>query len=313
MTYVLFFIGFFLLIKGADYLVDGASSLAKKLKMSDLMIGLTIVAFGTSAPELVVNVMAAIRHNNDIVIGNIVGSNIANILLILGVSAIIYPLTIKRNTALKEIPFAMLAVVALWMLLMDNYFDKNNINMLSRLDGCILILFFIIFIYYTLGLKAETNEKFKKQKVSKSLLLICVGLILLVVGGNWIVEGAVKIATALGISQALIGLTVVAIGTSLPELATSAVAAWKHKPDIAIGNVIGSNIFNILWVLGLSTIINPIKFNSALNFDIYFMAIVTFVLFIFAFLGKKYVLQKWQGVTMLIFYILYITYLVIRG
>lgn len=314
MTYFLFILGFILLVKGADWLVDGSSSLAKKLKMSDLMIGLTVVAFGTSMPEMSVNILASIRNNNDIAIGNVVGSNIANILLILGISSVIYPLTIKKSTAVKEIPFALLSVAALWLLVMDNYVEKNTPNILTRPDGLVLILFFIIFLYYTFSLKAgPADEKFKTKKLSSSLALILAGLVFLVVGGNWIVEGAIKIAVALGISQALIGLTIVAVGTSLPELATSAMAAWRHKPDIAIGNVVGSNIFNILWILGLSSVISPIKFSHALSFDVYFMAIITLVLFAFAFVGKKYVLQRWQGFTMIIIYMTYITYLVIRG
>lgn len=315
LTYFLFVVGFVLLIKGADWLVDGASSIARKLKISNIVIGLTIVAFGTSAPELIVNIMASIRGNSDIAIGNVVGSNIANILLILGISAIIFPLAVKKGTVFKEIPLSLLAVLALWLMANDILLDGASRNVLSMIDGFIFILFFIIFLYYTFGISKATGqeEKVKELKVVTSVFMVLVGIIALTVGGNWIVEGAILIAKQLGISEALIGLTIVAIGTSLPELATSAMAAYKKNPDIAMGNVVGSNIFNIFWILGVSALIHPINFSAIMNFDIYFLVFTTALLFTVMFIGKKHILERWQGLLFILIYVAYIVYLIARG
>lgn len=315
LTYTLFIAGFYFLIKGAGYLVDGASSIAKKFKVSNLMIGLTIVAFGTSTPELIVNLFASFRGSSDLAITNVIGSNIANILLILGVSAIIFPLVVKKGTVTKEIPLSFLAVLVLWLLVNDTMIDHLSISALTRIDGAILIAFFIIFIYYTFGLsKAEGDgEDIKEYKTWQSIIMIIAGIAALTLGGQWIVDGAIKIALRLGMSESLVGLTIVAVGTSLPELATSAVAAYKHKADIAIGNVVGSNIFNIFWILGISALVRPLVFSPILNVDIYFMALVTLILFSFILMGKKGVLQKWQGISMVSIYIIYIIYLINRG
>jgi cation:H+ antiporter len=315
LTYTLFIAGFYFLIKGASYLVDGASSIAKKFKVSNLMIGLTIVAFGTSAPELIVNLFASFRGSSDLAITNIVGSNIANILLILGISAIIFPLAVKKGTVIKEIPLSFLAVLVLWFLVNDMMIDHLSFSALTRIDGAILIAFFIIFIYYTFGLsKAEGDgEDIKEYKTWQSIIMVIAGVVALTLGGQWIVDGATKIALKFGMSESLIGLTIVAVGTSLPELAASAVAAYKHKADIAIGNVVGSNIFNIFWILGISALVRPLVFSPILNIDIYFMALVTLILFLFMFIGKKGILQKWQGISMISIYIIYIVYLINRG
>lgn len=315
LVYLLFFIGFVLLIKGADFLVDGASSVAKKLKISNIVIGLTIVAFGTSAPELIVNIMASIKGSSDLAIANVVGSNIANILLILGISAVIYPLVVKKGTVVKEIPFSMLAAVVLWFMVNDRLIDNASVSVLSRIDGFILLMFFIIFLYYTFGIaKIEGKEdKVKEFKTAKSIFFIIIGIVFLTVGGKWIVDGAIIIAQHLGMSEALIGLTIVAVGTSLPELATSAVAAYKKNPDIAIGNVVGSNIFNIFWILGVSSLIKPIVFSTGLNFDVYFLGITILLLFLSMFIGKKHLLERWQGVLFLLTYLAYVIFLIIRG
>lgn len=315
LTYTLFVVGFYFLIKGADWLVDGASSVAKRLRMSNLMIGLTIVSFGTSAPELVVNLFASFNGNSDLAIANIVGSNISNILLILGVSAIIFPLVVKKGTVTKEIPLSLLAVLVLWFLANDMIVDSSNFSALTRIDGVVLLSFFIIFMYYTFGLSRVEGDgdTIKKYSLWRSILMVVAGIIGLAVGGQWIVDGAIKIAYRLGMSESLIGLTIVAVGTSLPELAASAVAAYKKNSDIAIGNIIGSNIFNIFWILGISSIIRPIVFSPLLNFDIYFMFIITIMLLLFMFVGRKNVLQRWQGVTMIGVYIIYIIYLIERG
>ena len=314
-TLSLFLVGFYFLIKGADWLVTGASSIAKRLRISDLMIGLTIVSFGTSAPELIVNLIASFHGSADLAIGNIVGSNISNILLILGISAIIYPLAVKKGTIWKEIPFNLLAVFALWLLVNDMMINRGGLSSLTRTDGAILLLFFVVFLYYTFGIsKIEgEGEGVKKYSTWMSILMIVAGGMALAFGGQWIVNGAIVIAKSLGMSESLIGLTIVAVGTSLPELAASAMAAWKHNADIAIGNIIGSNIFNVFWILGLSSLIKPIFFNTMLNIDIYFMAISTVILFLFMFVGKKNILQRWQGIVMVGCYIAYIVYIIIRG
>ena len=315
LVYFLFVAGFFLLIKGADWLVDGASSVAKKLKVSDIVIGLTVVSFGTSAPELIVNVFASIKGSSDLAIANIVGSNISNTLLILGVAAVIFPLTVKRGTVYKEIPFNLLAVAVLWFLVNDQLIDKLPFNSISRIDGAILLSFFIIFLYYSFGIaKAEgKGEKVKEHKTLTSIAMILGGIIGLAIGGEWIVKGAIAMASQFGMSEALIGLTIVAIGTSLPELAASAVAAYKKNSDIAIGNVAGSNIFNVFWILGISAFIRPLDFSTKMNTDIYFLMAITIVLFAFMFIGKKNVLQRSQGFIFLFVYAAYITFLIIRG
>ncbi len=315
LTYSLFVAGFYFLIKGADWLVEGASSIAKKFRVSDLMIGLTIVSFGTSAPELFVNLIASFNGNSDLAIANVIGSNISNILLILGIAAIIYPLTVKRGTASTEIPLNMLAVVALWLLVNDILIDGAEFSALTRIDGLILLLFFIIFIYYTFGISRVEGEKEKVEEKHTliSIAMIIAGMIGLAFGGKWIVDGAVIIAAKFNMSESLIGLTIVAIGTSLPELAASAVAAFKHNADIAIGNVIGSNIFNIFWILGLSSAIKPIFFSPVLNFDIYFMGFATILLLLFVFIGRKNVLGRLEGIILVLIYIAYLMYLVYRG
>jgi cation:H+ antiporter len=313
-TYILFVIGFVVLIKGADMLVDGAASIAKKLKISSIVIGLTIVAFGTSAPELIVNIFASASGNTEIAIGNILGSNIANILLILGISSIIYPLVTKENTVWKEIPLCLLGAVILGVMANDMLIDKTLFSGLTRIDGIVLIAFFIIFLYYTFGISkisADSGDsEIKEFGYLKSSVLILSGLVGLSLGGKWIVDGAVKIAELFNISQSLIGLTVVAIGTSLPELATSAIAAYKKQTDIAIGNVVGSNIFNIFWILGLSSIIRPLPFQVDSNWDIVMTIASSLLLFGIMFIGKKHTVERWQGVVMILMYVGYMVFLV---
>lgn len=317
LTYTLFIVGFALLIKGADLLVDGSASVAKKLKIPAIVIGLTIVAFGTSAPELVVNIFAAAQGNTAIAIGNILGSNIANILLILGVSAMIFPLAVKKNTTWKEIPFSLLAALVVGVLANDMLIDETTSSALTRTDGLILISFFIIFVAYIVGVAKEgffeQKTEIKEIGTGRSFFYILIGLAGLTLGGKWIVDGAVQIATVLGVSQSLIGLTIVAIGTSLPELATSAVAAYKKNPDIAVGNVVGSNIFNIFWVLGISSIIRPLPFQPAMNIDIGMVVLASLALFAFMFIGQKRLLERWQGALFVLAYVLYVVFLVVRG
>ncbi len=316
-TYILFIIGFVILIKGADMLVDGASSVAKRFNISNIVIGLTIVAFGTSTPELIVNIFASLEGDTEIAIGNILGSNIANVLLILGISAIIYPVTTKENTVWKEIPLSLLAALLIAVMANDMRIDGVNYSALTRTDGFALLSFFIIFLYYSFGVSKTTGEtgtdEIKEMGTGRSTVYIFIGLAGLVLGGKWIVDGAVKIAEGFNLSQSLIGLTVVAIGTSLPELATSAVAAYKKQSDIAIGNVVGSNIFNIFWILGLSSMINPLPFKTSSDIDLLMTIFSSLLLFLFLFVGKRHTIERWQGVFMVTLYFSYIIYLVIRG
>lgn len=318
MTYLFLIIGFIFLIKGAGFLVDGASSVAKKLNVSDLVIGLTIVAFGTSAPELFVNLFASFKGTTDIAIGNIVGSNIVNMLLILGIAAVIYPLKVNKGTVWKEIPMSLLAAVLLLIMANDVIVDGLGLNALTRSDGLVLIAFFIIFLYYTFGI-AKTIETESAQDAQKEFTVwktsgfILLGLVGLVVGGQWIVNSATVIAQSFGLSDALIGLTIVAVGTSLPELATSAVAAYKKNSDIAVGNVVGSNIFNIFWILGISAVIKPLPFKPELNLDLWVVVGSSLLLFIWMFLGKRHTLERWEGVIFILLYILYIVAIILRG
>jgi cation:H+ antiporter len=317
LQYVLLVIGFALLIKGADWLVDGASSIAKRFNVSDLVIGLTVVAFGTSTPELFVNIIASIKGNTEIAIGNVLGSNIANTFLILGISSIIYPLTVGKGTVWKEIPLSLLAAIVLGILANDQLIDKREFSELTRIDGLVFLSFFAIFMYYsvTIAKKIEGIEEHvpgKEYGLIMALFLVVFGLFGLTLGGQWIVDGAVYMALSFGISQSLAGLTIVAIGTSLPELATSVVAAKKRNVEIAIGNVVGSNIFNIFFVLGISSVVKPLPFNMKSNIDVGVVIFASLLLLAFMFTGKKRSLDRWEGAIFVVFYTVYITYLIIR-
>lgn len=317
LQYILLVVGFMLLIKGADLLVDGASSVGRKLNISDLVIGLTVVAFGTSSPELFVNIFASIKGNTDIAIGNVLGSNIANIFLILGVSAVICPLAVGKGTVWKEIPLSLLAALLLGIMANDRLIDKSDISALTRIDGLVFLAFFVIFLYYTFGIAKmiegiDSHIPQKQYSLLKSSIFIIAGLVALGVGGNWIVEAAVHIASRFGVSQSLIGLTIVAVGTSLPELATSAVAAYRKNAEIAVGNIIGSNIFNIFFVLGISAVIKPLPFNPNNNIDIGVVILASLLLFLWMFTGKKRSLDRWEGIFFLILYVGYIAFLVYK-
>jgi len=311
--YLLFLPGFYLLIKGADILVDGASSLAKRLKVSDLVIGLTIVAFGTSAPELAVNISASYKGQTGIAISNVLGSNIANILLILGVSSIIRNVTVKENTVWKEIPFSLLAAIIVFLQANDVFFGAGTKNQISRNDGLEMLAFFIIFLYYIFSIAKEENifeDEIPKLQLSlgKSIIYIIIGLILLPLGSDWVVNGAVRVAKFFGISEAYIGLTIVAIGTSLPEMATSIVAAYKKNSDISIGNVVGSNIFNVFLILGISSVIRPLEFSTKNNVDVVMTVLASLILFFSLFVGKKHEVERSQGILFLLIYIIYLIF-----
>ncbi len=308
-------IGFGLLVKGADYLVNGSSSMAKRLNVSEIMIGLTVVAFGTSAPELIVNIFAGISGNDAIAFGNIIGSNITNILLILGVAGVINPIITEKNTVWKEIPFSLLAAVVLMILCNDVFFKAAPVNLLSRGDALVLLLFFIVFLTYTFGIpKVEMKDEpeVRLLSMSKTVIYILVGLIALFLGGKLVVDNAIKIARVFLVSEKLIGLTIVALGTSLPELFTSAYAAFKGKSDIAMGNVVGSNIFNLFFILGITGVIHPLSFDRVLNFDFLVLIGVSLLLFLTMFTGKRRRLDRWEAIVFLLLYISYITILIVR-
>jgi len=293
----LLILGFILLIKGAGWLVDGASALAKQFNISDLAIGLTVVAFGTSAPELVVNTFASFQNHQDIVLGNIIGSNFFNLFAILGIAGIIAPLSVKSSTVWKEIPFSLFALVIL-LFLANNFFISGN-DYISRFDGFILLLFFILFLYYvykqlkTEKLVTETNQK-KLSNLTIWVYLFA-GLFGLILGGKLVVNSAISMASSFGVSEKIIGLTIVAAGTSLPELATSVVAVLKKNNDIAVGNVIGSNIFNILFILPISAIIRPVIYKIEFNTELFVLAGGTIFLFIAMFTGEKKKLDRWEA------------------
>ena len=311
---ILLIVGLVLLIGGAEYLIRGASSLARKWGISSIVIGLTIVAFGTSTPELVVNLLSSWKGATQLAIGNVVGSNLANILLILGVGATIKTLRVKKGTTFKEIPFALLAITMVAVLGNDTFFDGVAFNGLGRIDGIILLSFFIIFMYYTYGIsKVEAeHEDIKTYSTTKALAMFVIGILSLTLGGKWIVDSAVTIATLAGLSQALIGLTIVAVGTSLPELATTIVALKKGHTDLAIGNAIGSNIFNVFWVLGLSAVIRPLPFDVNGNIDVLFTTVATLVLFITVFIRRRHTLGRAEGIFFLLMYVGYLGYAVMR-
>lgn len=314
--------GFFLLIKGADYLIDGASSIAGRIGVSSLVIGLTVVAFGTSAPELAVNVLSAVSGRTELAFGNINGSNIANILLILGVTAIIAKVPVKNRTVLKEIPFMALAGSLLILLSLDTLLEGRAIAAVTRIDGLVLLSFFLVFLYY-LYLTFENGEE-EQVEVPKYSLPIAsgrtlIGLLGLSLGGYLAVEGASAVALQLGISETLIGLTVVALGTSLPELVSSVVAARKGETDIAVGNIVGSNIFNILLVLGVSSVIMdiPVTEKGITDGVIALLAMILFFGLLFLNKEGRYnnqrLISKKEGVVLLMFYIGYMVFAIMRG
>lgn len=311
---LLLLVGFAALIYGATKLVDAASSLASKMGVPSIVIGLTIVAFGTSAPELVVNVFAATSGSTEMVLGNVLGSNIFNVLAILGISSIIYPLTVKTNTTWIEIPLSLLAAICIFVIGADFMLDGDE-NLISRSDAITLLMFFLIFLVYNLyvakGGGAEEEISTEEYTTGKAVLFIILGLAGLIIGGRFIVTSAVSIAETIGLSERVIGLTVVSIGTSLPELATSIIAVRKKNVDIAIGNVVGSNIFNIFLILGVSGTIMPLAINENAFFDITVNIVAGLLLFLFVFTGKGRQLERWEGVVLLGSYIAYLTYLLV--
>jgi len=308
-------VGLVLVLYGAKWLVDGASSVAKSLNVPDIVIGLTIVAFGTSAPELVANLFSALDGKTDIAIGNIMGSNIANVFLILGVAAAIYPLKVHHGTTWKEIPLSLLAALILFIMANDVWLDGSGSNMISRTDGLVLLGFLSIFFVYTFEIAKKSPDETHDVAVIpmwKSATFIAVGLLALFLGGKWFVDGASGMARQWGVSERLIGLTIVAIGTSLPELATSVIAALNKKADIAVGNVVGSNIFNIFFILGISATVKPLPYNAAQsNLDALVVIGASALLFLSTRTLSKSVITRVEGVIFVGIYFVYLIYLIV--
>jgi cation:H+ antiporter len=349
LVYILFVSGIFLLVYGADFLIQGSSSIARKFGIPNIIIGLTIVAFGTSLPEMCVNVISALKGNTDIAIGNVIGSNIANILLVLGLSAAIFPIPLKRESAILDAPFSVLVTLLLLMLANDAFIRHKSSNFLSPRDGMIMLTLFTLFMTYliimTIKHNRNTAEKKRGELVSFETtestltdggeeigeqtaiesstspkpmwmlgIMILGGLAALFAGGKWVVDGAVAIARSFGMSEFLISVTIIAIGTSLPELVTSAVAAFKKEPDISVGNVLGSNIFNILLILGMTSLIKPIEVKPIMNYDITISLVATvFLLGVMMFGKRRLTIDRREGAVMVLCYVVYITYVIIRG
>lgn len=312
MNYILLIIGFVLLVKCADIFVDGSSNLAKALKVPTLIIGLTIVAFGTSAPEAAVSVTSSLKGQNDMALGNVVGSNICNILLVLGVSALFNPLKAKKQIILKDFLFCLLSYLVLFVMVAGPFFLGENLGVLSRSDGLVLLCFLAVYLYsLILNINRNDMKRVEERKFSiKDIICIIIGIVGIILGGNLVVNSATKIAADFGVSEGLIALTVVAIGTSLPELVTSVVAAKKGETDIAIGNVIGSCIFNICFILGMSGSIKSIVIGFDSIIDILFMGLSGLIVYLFSIKNKR--IGAFKGLIMIGMYILYTIYIITR-
>lgn len=313
----LIIIGFLVLIKSASWLVSSSANLANKVGVSALVIGLTIVAFGTSAPELVVNIISSTKGANQLVFGNIVGSNIANILLVVGLGALMYPLLIKSQTLFKEIPLMILGGLALIILAGDVIFKQSSHNIIDLGDGLILLLLFGVFVYYIINVALQerhiVEKEFAKQIIDQnpllSIVLILISCFGFYLGGYLVVNNSIDLATLLGVSQKLIGITIVAIGTSLPELTVVIVASLKKHADIAIGGIVGSNIFNTLFIFGISAVIAPVTLNVPIRFDLTVMIIAFLLLFLFSLTKRK--IERWEGFIFLVIYLSYMLFLIL--
>lgn len=317
MAYILLIVGFALLIKGADWFVEGASNIAGLLRVPPILVGLTIVAFGTSSPEATVSIIAALEGSADVALGNVIGSNIFNITLVVGITAMLNPLKVESETIRKEIPFTLLASAALLVLMSDMALQGFSSNLITRSDGLIFLLFFAVFMYYVFEIarKSRNNGGEAEQQVrttwGKNTLFTLLGLAAIIFGGDLVVSNSTEIAYALGMSETLVGLTIVAIGTSLPELVTSITAALKKQSEIALGNIVGSNIFNILFVLGASSVISPLAVNSKVFTDVVIMIVLTILLLVFSRTHSK--VGKGEGAVLAAVYIAYLVYVILRN
>jgi len=319
MNYVLLVFGFILLIKGSDIFVEGSSNIAKKLRVPTLIIGLTIVAFGTSAPEAAVSISAAFTGSGGIAIGNVVGSNLFNLLVVVGTCALFKDMQVEKSVIKKEFPFSILAEILLLIMGADIILDNGSANVISRGEGLTLLAFFIIFIYSIISFALQTREnnsskeeieEAKKINVLKSIIFVVAGLAIITLGGRLVVNSASDIAYSWGVSKTLIGLTIVALGTSLPELVISIVSLRKGESDLALGNVIGSNIFNVFFILGAATAVSQIELELNMLVDISILIVASIIAYIFAATGKK--VNKYEGICMLLIYAAYTFYIINR-
>lgn len=327
MNYILLLIGFALLVKGADYFVDGSSNIAKKLRIPSLIIGLTIVTFGTSAPEAAVSITASINGQNGMAIGNVIGSNIFNLLMVIGASGIIKPLLVEKSILSREFPFTLLISIILIILSSDILLFNSSINTINRIDGIILLILFIVFLYYLINSAMKNRKESlcdtetsadldmsniksieKSNTMIKSILISVIGIAAIIFGGNLVVDSASNIASSFGVSDQLIGLTVVSIGTSLPEFVTSIIAATKGESNLALGNVLGSNIFNILFVIGASALISPMTVDPKLIIDGAIMILSTILVYFYAY--RKNDISKFESITLSLLYFGYMGYLI---
>ncbi|WP_405235101.1 calcium/sodium antiporter [Lentisalinibacter orientalis] len=309
-------IGLVVLIKSADFLVAGASSIAARLGISSLVIGLTIVSFGTSLPEMLVTMVSGLRNNADLAIANVIGSNIANVLLVLGIAAIVRPLRVQDSTVVSEIPFSLTAALLVGFLANAALFSPIHELSISRLDGGILLFFFVLFMLYVYKMSreqaAEAVEASAVPGTTRASIYIVGGIVGLYFGGGWVVDGAVGIAQWLGVDDALIGLTVIAIGTSSPELVASAVAAYRNQSDIAVGNVVGSNIFNLLWVLGLTSSVVELPFEVISNTDLVMVIASSAMIIIALAFSRNSTILRSHGIAFVTMYVAYLVYVVGR-
>jgi len=317
MIYVLFIIGFVILVFGANILVDGASSLGSKMKLSPIVIGFTLVALGTSLPELLINIFASVQGESDLAITNVLGSNIMNTLFIIGAAAVIYPIKPDKKTVNTLIPISLIAALMLGFLANFELFTFEEANTIDRIEGIVLIVLLLAYLLYSWRFskseKALPNgPTIKEFSVLKSVALIMFGVAGLYFGGKWVVDGAVFIATDFGISKALVGITIIAVATSLPELVTSVIAALKKNSEVALGNALGSNIFNIFLVLGVSSIIKPLPFQEDLNFDVGMMIFTNLILFIFILTGKGKAISRIEGAIIMFIYLAYVAFLIFK-
>ncbi len=312
---LLLLLGLGLILGGANFLTDGASALAKRFNISPLVIGLTIVAFGTSAPELTVSVMSALNDSAELAIGNVVGSNLFNILMIVGITAMVAPIAITRGTLVHEIPLALLSSIVILICANDVLLGTGVENILNRADGLLMLCFFTIFMSYTFAIARnhsgeEQDNEIKSLPVWRCIIYIVGGLAALIWGGQLFVNGSSEIARSLGVSESIIGLTLVAMGTSLPELATSVVAALKKNPEIAIGNVVGSNLFNVFFVLGTSATISPLSMGGINNFDLLYLVGASLLLYFAGRYYKTRTITRAEGAVMVLCYLFYTGWLI---
>ncbi len=321
LSFVFLLVGFVLLIKGADFFVDGSSGIAKLLKIPSIVIGLTIVAFGTSAPEAAVSIIAGINGSNDIAVGNVIGSNMFNLLGVLGISAIIKPICVDSQIIKKEFPFMIISSAVLALAAFDAALGSGDVNVISRNEAFTLLILMGIFVYsiVTSALRsrkengtetADSEESAPKRSLLKSVIFTVGGLAGIIVGGQFVVDSATEIATGFGMSETLVGLTIVAVGTSLPELVTSIVAARKGESDIAVGNVVGSNIFNILFVLAVSAAITPMNINSQGLYDLLILMAISILAYFFCVTKKK--VNRVEGAILVLMYAAYMTFAIVR-